>query len=124
MFSDFEVHVLGVAEANGLTTPDTGNGDFAFRTPSLRQLAFTAPYFHGGQETNLRDAVDFYDNNNSDNPNVANNQLDPDFRNIPNLNNNEINAIVAFLNSLSDGSFDRTRPASVPSGLNVGGSID
>ncbi len=125
MFSDFELHVLGVAAANGLNTPDTGNGNFAFRTPSLRQLAFTTPYFHGGQEVDLNDAIDFYDNNNnSDNPNVANNQLDPDFRNIPNLNNNEINAIEAFLSALNDGAFDRTRPDRVPSGLNVGGAID
>jgi cytochrome c peroxidase len=125
MFSDFETHVLGVAEAQGLDAPDTGDGNFAFRTPSLRQLAFTAPYFHGGQENQLDDAIDFYDNNNnSDNPNVANNQLDADFRAVGNLNNNEINAIEAFLNALNDPDFDRSRPASVPSGLSVGGSID
>lgn len=124
MFSDFETHVLGVPEANGLNTPDNGDGNFAFRTPSLRQLEFTAPYFHGGQESDLGDVIDFYDNNNnSDNPNVANNERDADFRNIPNLNNNEINAIEAFLNALNDGSFDRTRPESVPSGRPVGGSI-
>ena len=124
MFSDFEVHVLGVAEAQGLNEADDGDGNFAFRTPSLRQLAFTAPYFHGGQENNLRDAIDFYDNNNnSNNPNVANNQLDPDFRNIPNLNNNEINAIEAFLSALNDTSFDRSRPTAVPSGLPVGGAL-
>ncbi len=124
MFSDFETHVLGVREAAGLQQPDNGNGNFAFRTPSLRQLAFTAPYFHGGQEFDLTDAIDFYDgNNNSDNPNVTNNQLDNDFRNIPNLNNNEINAIEAFLNALNDDAFDRTQPQAVPSGLPVGGSI-
>ncbi len=123
MFSDFDTHVLGVAEANGLNEPDFGNGNFGFRTPSLRQLAFTAPYFHGGQEADLDDAIDFYDNNNSNNPNVANNQLDPDFRDIPNLNNNDINAIEAFLNALNDDSFDRERPAEVPSGLPVGGSL-
>ncbi len=125
MFSDFEIHVLGVAEAQGLATPDNGDGNFGFRTPSLRQLAFTAPYFHGGQENNLNDAIDFYDNNNnSNNPNVANNQLDPDFRNLPNLNNNEINAIEAFLEALNDDNFDRSRPAAVPSGLAVGGAIE
>ncbi len=125
MFSDFEIHVLGVAEAQGLATPDNGDGNFGFRTPSLRQLAFTAPYFHGGQENNLNDAIDFYDNNNnSNNPNVANNQLDPDFRNLPNLNNNEINAIEAFLEALNDDNFDRSRPAAVPSGLPVGGAIE
>lgn len=124
MFSDFDTHVLGVAEAQGLTEPDNGSGNFAFRTPSLRQLAFTAPYFHGGQEGSVVDAVDFYDNNNSDNPNVPNNQLDPDFVDIPNLNNNEVNAIAQFLMTLNDADFDRSRPNAVPSGLPVGGALE
>ena len=124
MFSDFETHVLGVPEANGLAEPDDGDGNFGFRTPTLRQLAFTGPYFHGGQETDLDEVIDFYDNpNGSDNPNVPNNQLDADFRNLPNLNNNDINAIEAFLDALNDDGFDQSRPASVPSGLPVGGSL-
>lgn len=124
MFSDFENHVLGVAEAEGLNQPDAGDGTFAFRTPSLRQLAFTAPYFHGGQDDTLADVIDFYDRtNNSDNPNVAVNQLDPDFRNLQNINNNRANAIEAFLEALNDNDFDRSRPASVPSGLPVGGAL-
>jgi cytochrome c peroxidase len=124
MFSDFETHVLGVPEAANLNTPDTGDGNFGFRTPTLRQLAFTAPYFHGGQDTDLDDVIDFYDNpGRSENPNVPTNQLDPDFRALPNLNGNEQNAIEAFLQSLSDDGFDRTRPESVPSGLPVGGSL-
>lgn len=124
MFSDYEVHVLGVPEADGLTEPDSGDGTFAFRTPTLRQLAFTGPYFHGGQESDLDDVIDFYDNpNNSDNPNVPTNQLDPDFRALPNINNNRRNAIEAFLGALNDASFDRSRPTSVPSGLPVGGAL-
>lgn len=124
MFSDFDTHVLGVREANGLATPDTGDGNFAFRTPTLRQLAFTAPYFHGGQENDLDDVIDFYDNpNNSENPNVGRNQLDPDFLALPNINNNESNAIENFLDALNDNDFDRERPASVPSGLPVGGAL-
>ncbi len=59
VFSEFETHVLGVAEANGLIAPDTGAGNFGFRTPTLRQLAFTAPYFHGGQENSLDEIIDF-----------------------------------------------------------------
>lgn len=125
MFSDFETHVLGVPEANGLTTPDTGDGEFGFRTPSLRQLAFTAPYFHGGQRTSLDDVIDFYDNpGQSENPNVPTNALDNDFRNLPNINGQEANRIEQFLNALNDDQFDQSRPASVPSGLPVGGSID
>lgn len=124
MFSDFETHVLGVPEAPGLAVPDAGDGRFGFRTPSLRQLAFTAPYFHGGQDQQLDDVIDFYDNpNGSDNPNVAANQLDPAFRGLPNINNAESNAIEAFLDALNDADFDRSRPASVPSGLPVGGSL-
>lgn len=124
MFSDFETHVLGVPEAQGLATPDSGDGGFGFRTPTLRQLAFTGPFFHGGQENSLDDVIDFYDNpNGSDNPNVNPNQLDPAFRNLPNINNNESNAIEAFLNALNDNEFDRSRPARVPSGLPVGGAL-
>jgi len=43
LFSDFELHVLGTPEAEGLAVPDTGDGTFAFQTPMLRQLEFTAP---------------------------------------------------------------------------------
>ncbi len=32
----------------------------AFKTPSLRNVAMTAPYFHAGQAATLRDVVDFY----------------------------------------------------------------
>jgi len=124
MFSDYETHVLGVREANGLETPDTGDGSFGFRTPSLRQLAFTAPYFHGGQRNSLNDVIDFYDNpGQSENPNVPTNALDADFRNLPNINGQRANLIEQFLNALNDDQFDRTRPASVPSGQPVGGAI-
>jgi len=125
LFSDFETHVLGVPEADGLDTPDNGDGNFGFRTPSLRQLAFTAPYFHGGQVDSLDDVIDFYDNpGQSENPNVPTNALDPDFRNLPNINNQRANRIEQFLNALSDSQFDRSRPNAVPSGLPVGGLID
>ncbi len=125
LFSDFDTHVLGVPEAQGLATPDAGAANFAFRTPSLRQLAFTAPYFHGGQEGTLDDVIDFYDNpGQSNNPNVPTNTIDPDFRNLPNINGQRANLIEQFLNALNDPQFDRSRPASVPSGLPVGGVID
>ncbi len=125
LFSDFETHVLGVPEAAGLDTPDNGDGDFGFRTPSLRQLRFTAPYFHGGQRGTLNDVIDFYDNpGRSENPNVPTNSLDADFRNLPNINRQRANLIEQFLNALSDDEFDRSHPDSVPSGLPVGGLID
>ena len=125
MFSDYETHVLGVREADGLDTPDVGDGNFGFRTPSLRQLAFTAPYFHGGQDQLLSDAINFYDRpGNSENPNVPTNTLDADFRTIPNVNGRRADLIEQFLGALNDDQFDRTRPSMVPSGLAVGGSIE
>jgi len=38
---------------------DLGN-DGAFKIPSLRNIALTAPYFHNGGESTLEDVIDFY----------------------------------------------------------------
>jgi cytochrome c peroxidase len=40
-------------------TADLGN-DGAFKIPSLRNIALTAPYFHHGGESTLEDVIDFY----------------------------------------------------------------
>jgi len=40
-------------------TADLGN-DGAFKIPSLRNIALTAPYFHNGGESTLEDVIDFY----------------------------------------------------------------
>lgn len=40
-------------------TADLGN-DGAFKIPSLRNVALTAPYFHNGGESTLEDVIDFY----------------------------------------------------------------
>ncbi len=124
MLSDYELHTLGVREGNN-ATPDRGAGSFNFRTQSLRNLASTAPYMHNGTFNTLQQVLDFYDdnNNNSQNNNVANNQLDPELRNLGNINGGQRADIIAFLNSLNDNDFDRSVPVTVPSGLNPGGDI-
>jgi cytochrome c peroxidase len=43
MFSDFDLEAEGVDEHPRLAEPDAGNGRFRFRTPSLRNVALTAP---------------------------------------------------------------------------------
>src|SRR6476661_5559871 len=44
MLSDYQTHVLGIVDNEKNATSDSGqNGSYAFRTPSLRNLAFTAP---------------------------------------------------------------------------------
>lgn len=125
MLSDFDLHVLGVRDNNKLEESDTGDGDYAFRTPSLRNLQFTAPYMHNGELNTLRQVLDFYDDNNNDsqNPNVNDNELDRDLRGLNNLNQNDMNEIIAFFNALNDPDFDRSVPATVPSGLQPGGIL-
>jgi cytochrome c peroxidase len=61
MFSDFKAHVIGVPDNVRLTAPDTGTGGtYAFRTPSLRNLAYTAPYTHSGVVPTLDAMLNFY----------------------------------------------------------------
>lgn len=126
MFSDYQPHVLSVPDNPKLAVSDAGvRGTYAFRTPSLRNVALTAPYMHNGTFQSLAQVVNFYDrigDGNSQNPHVARQQLDANVRRI-NLRNNEQAQIVAFLNALTDPSFDKSIPTRVPSQLNPGGSI-
>ena len=140
MFSDFDHHAEGVPEHPLLPQPDAGAGRFQFRTPSLRNVALTAPYMHNGMLATLQDVLRFYDNGRSENPNVSNERdrdrgrdrgrndaaigrLSGQFRRVDDMSDAEMADIVAFLNALSDTSFDRTIPARVPSGLPPGGRI-
>ncbi|MGB0863514.1 MAG: cytochrome-c peroxidase [Saprospiraceae bacterium] len=126
MFSDYELHTIGVPNHN-LVTDEGATGDFDFRTPTLRNLTFTAPYMHNGRFETLRDVLEFYDDASDGRENRINNQLDAqdldnDIRNL-NLRDNDHDEIIAFLRALSDDSFDKTVPESVPSKLPVGGNI-
>ena len=124
LFSDFKPHVLGVQEGRDVTRADEGDGNFGFRTPTLRQLAFTAPYFHAGQFESLGQAVDFYDERRrSSNPLVSNSALDPELLEVPEMDDGRGAIIEAFLNALNDDSFDQRVPDTVPSGLPPGGSV-
>jgi cytochrome c peroxidase len=105
-----------------LDEPDTGDGSFAFRTPTLRQLNFTGPYFHNGQFDTLSAAINFYDERRSSaNPNVSSASLDPELLDIPELDDGRGAFIQQFIETLNDSNFDRTIPESVPSGLPPGG---
>ena len=126
MLSDYDLHVLGVRDNPKLNELDRGDGQDAFRTPSLRNLAMTGPYMHNGTLSSLQEVLDFYDDHHrqSANPNVRNNQLDRNLRNLGNLNQNSKNAIISFLESLIDEQFDQTIPTRTLSGLPVGGNIN
>ena len=122
MFSDFRVHVLGVEDNRKLSSSDTGvEGRYAFRTPSLRNLAFTAPYMHNGIFGTLDEVLGFYNTRTTRNSNIAPRDLDPLFRQVTLVGGRA--EIVEFLRALSDDAFDRTIPDRVPSGLSPGGNV-
>ena len=136
MFSDYRLHAEGVMENPLLAVPDSGRGRFQFRTPTLRNVALTAPYMHNGMLTSLEDVLVFYDNGLSENPNVASRgqrggrggrggppSVDGQFRRVADMTPQQMEDIVAFLGALTDDDFDRTIPMRVPSGLKPGGAI-
>jgi len=127
MFSDYKLHVLGIPDNRKLPESDRGGVDqsYAFRTASLRNLAYTAPYMHSGVFRRLDDVLDFYDDRgrrDARNQNLGRDQLDPLLRGLGDVDDHE-REIIAFLGALNDDSFDKTIPAQVPSGLPPGGRI-
>jgi cytochrome c peroxidase len=146
MLSDYRVHVLGVIDNPKLRRPDTGvNGSHAFRTPSLRNLAHTAPYMHSGFVSSLEGVLHFYrvvsggaDGLPTVPPGVLRDgtsvitfnglrilihpvgaaDLDPLLK-TTNVDS-QLPDILAFFDALND-DFDRDIPSRVPSGLTPGG---
>jgi cytochrome c peroxidase len=68
---------------------------WAYKTPSLRNVALSAPYMHNGSLPSLRDVVLFYNQGG-----VANENLSPLIRPLA-LTDNEIDDLVAFLQALT-----------------------
>src|SRR4029453_8282628 len=133
MFSDFTAHVLAVPDNPRLATSDAGMGnEYAFRTPSLRNLSATAPYMHNGVFATLPEVINFYRRISRGggrrggpgaaglNGSVSRDRIDPLARQL-NMRGRGQEDLIAFLRALDDPDFDRTIPARVPSGLPVGG---
>ena len=68
----------------------------SFKTPDLRNVLVTAPYFHDGSQQTLWDAVDHYNKGDG----LANPWLDEDFQPLA-LTEPEIDDLVAFMGSLT-----------------------
>jgi cytochrome c peroxidase len=80
LFTDNKFHNLGVGVKLGIngeaeltdlgrfkvTNVEADKG--AFRTPSLRNIALTAPYMHDGSHKNLKEVIDFYIGGGNSNP--------------------------------------------------------
>ena len=103
LFTDEKFHNLGTGlDANGelkdvgrfaQTKVEAERG--AFRTPSLRNVAKTAPYMHDGSLKSLKDVIDFYVGGGSSNP-----QLDPEIKPLK-LSAQDRAALIAFLEALT-----------------------
>ena len=121
MFSDYKLHVLGVDKHPGLEHFDKGDGTYAFRTPSLRNLSFTAPYMHNGRMSSLEEVMRFYERKRSKHPEVSNKELAQEFKDLKlsPFNRSRVKKIIAFLEALNDPTFDQSIPESVPSGLPI-----
>lgn len=120
LFTDFSYDNLGtpknpaILAKKGQDFVDLGLGAIVnnvnengkFKVPTLRNIAKTAPYMHNGVFQTLREAVDFYNSRDTDPkwpaPEVAEN-VNKDELGSLNLNAAEIDAIVAFLRTLTDG---------------------
>ena len=104
LFTDDKFHNLGAGLDPEGNIPDLGrysqthrDGDQgAFRTPSLRNVARTAPYMHDGSLKTLKEVVDFYVGGGS-----SNEFLDSQIKPLTHLSRQEREDLVAFLESLT-----------------------
>lgn len=101
LFTDNKFHNLGVGMDR--PNPDMGRYDVtkeekdkgAFKTPTLRDIALTAPYMHDGSEPTLEAVVEFYDRGGKSNPHLSG-EIRP-----LNLTKDEKKALVEFMKSLT-----------------------
>lgn len=124
-YSESEKEVLGITDGPHFLKArlDTDPGRFgivavpgnkgAFKTPTLRNAALTAPYLHNGAFRTLADVVEFYNAGGGAGLgfDVPNQTLPPDSLH---LNKQEVADLVTFLGALTDTSGTTGRPDHLP----------
>jgi cytochrome c peroxidase len=101
-------------DAGRASVSDDGK-DGAFKAPTLRNVALSAPYMHNGAFATLEEVIDFYAKGGGSDQGIA-----VDRQIIPmELSAQEREDLVAFLYALTDESAIPDVPESVPSGLPV-----
>lgn len=104
LFTDNKYHNLGVGVDTRGNFADIGRFEVtkvesdrgAFRTPTLRNIAKTAPYMHDGSLKTLKDVIDFYVGGGNSNP-----HLDKEIHALDFLTGRERADLVAFMESLT-----------------------
>lgn len=111
MFTHTESEVIGTPADKAFSKVDNDEGryaiyqlaefKFAFKTPTLRNVAATAPYMHNGVFQTLEEVVEFYNDGGAAgrNKHLENQTLPPDALK---LSAKEKKALVAFLHTLTD----------------------
>jgi cytochrome c peroxidase len=110
-FTDEQFHNTGIAWRAGSPADEgralvTGQREDrgAFKTPTLRQVALSAPYMHDGSIPNLDLVIDYYDRGGQQNPG-----LDPKLRPL-HLSKREQADLAAFLRALTGEIHEGTWP--------------
>ena len=108
-FDRSESEVLGVPGKNKKIDIDLGKFDltkaevnrYSFKTPTIRNIALTAPYMHNGVFKTLEEVVDFYDGGGGEGLgfNLPNQTLPTDKLNLTVL---EKKQLIAFMKTLTD----------------------
>ncbi|QQS48397.1 MAG: right-handed parallel beta-helix repeat-containing protein [Acidobacteriota bacterium] len=124
-FANPDFKVIGVPPMPG-QTPDPGRSEieggepykFAFKVPTLRNVALTPPYMHNGRFQTLEEVVDFYSVGGGQGFGLDLPNLDDKIRRFS-ITQEEKRDLVAFLHALTDESKKPEIPEKAPSGLPV-----
>jgi len=103
LFTDNKFHNIGVGFDNDVTNDKgraaiSGNAQEtgAFRTPSLRNVALTAPYMHDGSMRTLKEVMDFYVGAGNSNP-----YLDKEIHSLDFLTGQERQDLIELMQALT-----------------------
>ena len=114
-FSDFAFHNIGVGMEKD--KPDLGRfvvtkieGDKgAFKTPTLREVARTAPYMHDGRFKTLDEVVDYYNKGGHPNP-----QLDEELFELKLTKEEQADLVKFMTEGLSSEAYPHVKPPKLP----------
>ena len=123
-FANPDFKVIGVPDTPD-TDPDLGRGelagsgyDRAFKVPTLRNVALTAPYMHNGVFETLEEVIDFYAEGGGTGLGMDLPNIDDKIRAFE-LTETEKSDLIAFLHALTDESNKPEIPTAVPSKLEI-----